>query len=316
MLADIPEPLPGEHVHSILARFHVLEGKGDFRKTINELLPKDRELNNKFLWRASFEYIWQRYQGILGREPLLQEHTSFKFDAKFITTELVTAISDSSFIDNIAYSGSKNLNTNRVWRWCPECVHENTARYGMRFWHVVHQIPSIVSCPNHNLMLNYGCTNCHFSQQNLKNFELPQRNNKCPLCQQPMQYIEAGINEEREWLQSLTLKLFHSKATSRLCLIKTALKQALGLPDSEFELSREQRAKIKPYKKEMIHSVFHGEYQYYFDFGSASGDRVATPYSINLIHLMYRDPLYPPLCYLAALRLFYSQTFIEQLLLD
>ena len=89
MLSDIPEPLPGEHVHSILARFHVLEGKGNFGKTISELLPKDKELNNKFLWRENFEYIWQRYQGILSREPLLQEHTPFKFDAKFITTELV-----------------------------------------------------------------------------------------------------------------------------------------------------------------------------------------------------------------------------------
>jgi hypothetical protein len=316
MLTDIPEPLPGEHVHSILARFHVLEGKGNFGKTISELLPNDKELNNKFFWRENFEYIWQRYQGILSREPLLREHTSFKFEAKFITTELVGRISESIFIDNIAYSGSKNLHANRVWKWCPECVHENTARYGMRFWHVVHQIPSIVSCQHHNLVLNFGCTNCHFSQHNLKNFELPQRNNKCPLCQQPMQYLEAEINEEREWLQSLTLKLLNSKATSRLCSIKKALKQAIGLPDSEFELSREHRVKIKPYQKEMIHSVVHGEYQYYFDFWSANGERVAIPYSINLIHLMYRDPLYPPLCYLAALRLFYSQLFIEQLLLS
>jgi hypothetical protein len=131
-----------------------------------------------------------------------------------------------------------------------------------------------------------------------------------------MQYLEAEVNEEREWLQSLTLKLFYSKATSRLCSIKTALKQALGLPDSEFELSREHRAKIKPYQKKMIHSVTCGEYRYYFDFWSANGKRVAIPYSINLIHLMYRDPLYPPLCYLAALRLFYSQVFIEQLLMS
>jgi hypothetical protein len=316
MLTDIPEPLPGEHVHSILARFHVLEGKGNFGKTISELLPNDKELNNKFFWRENFEYIWQRYQGILSREPLLREHTSFKFDAKFITTELVAGISESIFIDNIAYSGSKNLHANRVWKWCPECVHENTARYGMRFWHVVHQIPSIVSCQHHNLVLNFGCTNCHFSQHSLKNFELPQRNNKCPLCQQPMQYLEAEINEEREWLQSLTLKVLNSKATSRLYSIKKALKQAIDLPDSEFELSREHRAKIKPYQNEMIHSVVHGEYQYYFDFWSANGERVAIPYSINLIHLMYRDLLYPPLCYLAALRLFYSHTFIEQLLLD
>ena len=131
-----------------------------------------------------------------------------------------------------------------------------------------------------------------------------------------MQYLEAEINEERKWLQSLTLKLLHSKAISHLCVIKKSLKQAVGFPDSEFELSREHRAKIKPYQKEMIYSVTHGEYQYYFDFWSANGDRVATPYSINLIHLMYRDPLYPPLCYLAALRLFYSQPYIEKLLLS
>ena len=316
MLVDIPEPLPGEHIHSILARFHVLEGRGRFGQTISKLLPNDKELNNKFFWRENYEYIWQRYRGILSREQLLDEHTSFKFDAKFIPTELVTSISDSSFTDNISYSGSTNLNVNRVWRWCPECVHENTVRYGMRFWHVVHQIPSVVNCPRHNLVLNHGCSSCHFSQHNLKKFVLPQLNNKCPLCQQPMQYQEAEVNEEREWLQSLTLKLLHSKATSSLSAIKKALKQAVGGPDSEFELSREHREKIKPNQKAMTYSVVRGEYQYYFNFWSANGERVAIPYSINLIHLMYRDLLYPPLCYLAALRLFYSQTFIEQLLLS
>ena len=86
------------------------------------------------------------------------------------------------------------------------------------------------------------------------------------------------------------------------------------MPTTEPELSRVQRVKIQDFQHAMIESVTEGDYKPYFDFWSSNDERVAIPYSINLIHLIYREPLYPPLCYIAALRLFYSQQFVEALL--
>jgi len=134
------------------------------------------------------------------------------------------------------------------------------------------------------------------------------------MCKGEMEYKEGELSNESQWLQSLTLNMLSVKSGNKLNAIKTSLKKAIGLPITEFELSRAHRARIKDFQQVMVSSIAEGNYKPYFYFWSSNDKRVAIPYSINLIHLMYRDPLYPPLCYIAALRLCYSQQFIEALL--
>jgi len=309
-----PLPIAGEHIHSVLARYHVMLAKEDMHKTLRETLSADRNLNLKSIWRGNFDEIWSFYDSCLGREQLLSEHTPFWFDAKFLPDSIVRQVVSGKLTDSISFSGIKNINCSRVWRWCPECVDENTACYGVRYWHVIHQLPSVISCPKHDLTLNYSCPHCHFIQLKLTKYELPPRHNKCPMCKGEMEYKEAEQSNESQWLQSLTLKMLSVKSENKLNAIKISLKKAIGLPITEFELSRAHRMRIKDFQRAMIDSVTVGDYKVYFYFWSSNDKRVAIPYSINLIHLMYRDPLYPPLCYIAALRLFYSQQFVEALL--
>ncbi|NRA15578.1 MAG: TniQ family protein [Oceanospirillaceae bacterium] len=315
MLNSIPPPFEGEHIHSVLARFHVLEGKTDFNKTIREFLPTDKLLNNKKVWRKNFEIIWSKYQGILARDQLVNEHTSFSYDSKFLPEDVVTKVFLGSIDGSIWYSGLKNLYYSDVWRWCPDCVDEDVAKYGMRFWHVIHQVPSIISCSKHELLLNYSCESCEFFQDRLTKYELPPRDNECPKCGEALAYEKSDLSHESKWLQSLTTKLLTTPAFSNLQVIKSALKKAMACPVYESELSREHRTTIKHFQGLMTSSVSEGDYMPYFYFWSSSGERVATPYSVNLVHLMYREAYYPPLCFLAALRLFYSQEQVENMLL-
>jgi len=309
-----PLPIAGEHIHSVLARYHVMLAKEDMPKTLRETLSGDRNLNLKSIWRGNFDEIWSFYDSYLGREQLLSEHTPFWFDAKFLPDSIVRQVVSGKLTDSISFTGIKNINYQRVWRWCPECVDENTACYGVRYWHVIHQLPSVISCPKHDLTLNYACPHCHFIQLKLMKYELPPRQNKCPMCKGEMEYKEGELSNESQWLQSLTLNMLSVKSGNKLNAIKTSLKKAIGLPITEFELSRAHRARIKDFQQVMVSSIAEGNYKPYFYFWSSNDKRVAIPYSINLIHLMYRDPLYPPLCYIAALRLCYSQQFIEALL--
>jgi len=309
-----PLPIAGEHIHSVLARYHVMLAKEDMPKTLRETLSGDRSLNLKAIWRKNFDQIWSFYDSYIGRNELLGQHTPFWFDAKFLPSGIVNKVISGTLEDNIYFTGLKNIKYQRVWRWCPECVDENTAQHGTRYWHVIHQLPTVICCPKHNLILNYACPSCHFIQLKLTKYELPPRNNKCPMCKGELDYIEAELNNESQWLQSLTLKVLSVRSGNKLIAIKTSLKKAIELPITEFELSRAHRARIKDFQHAMIESVTEGDYKPYFDFWSSNDERVAIPYSINLIHLIYREPLYPPLCYVVALRLFYSQQFVETLL--
>jgi hypothetical protein len=290
--------------------------KEDMPKTLRETLSGDRSLSLKAIWRKNFDEIWSFYDSHIEREQLLEQHTPFWFDAKFLPASIVEKVASGTLEDNIYFTGLKNIKYLRVWRWCPECIDENTAQFGVRYWHVIHQLPTFICCPRHNLTLNYRCPFCHFIQLKLTKYELPPRNNKCPMCNGGMDYKEAELSNESQWLQSLTLKMLSVRSGNKLIAIKTSLKKAIELPIAEFELSRAHRARIKDFQHAITESVTEGSYKPYFDFWSSNDERVSIPYSINLIHLIYREPLYPPLCYIAALRLFYSQQFVENLLVE
>jgi hypothetical protein len=60
--------------------------------------------------------------------------------------------------------------------------------------------------------------------------------------------------------------------------------------------------------------VLDGPYSDYFIFESYNHSNPIAPYCINLGLLIYSEACYPPLSYLAALRIFYKQTEVEKLL--
>ncbi|KXI27040.1 TniQ family protein [Paraglaciecola hydrolytica] len=315
MINDIPPPFENEHIHSVLARFNVLEGRVDFRKTLRELIPQDKELNNKFVWRTNFEGIWCRYQNILDRSLLLQQHTSFHFDACFLPTKTVEKIVAGPCTEKVGYSGIKNVFNSHVWRWCPDCVDENGIEFGMRFWHMLHQIPTIAHCPKHEIRLNYACPKCEFAQTKLVNYELPPAQNQCPKCHNPLPYCIEEIGEESAWLQTLTTELIERSPISKMTEIRTALKNVMLLPNLEDQLSKFDRKKLQSCQSLLLASVVSGDYREYFTLGDSDEKRVAIPYSLSPIYLIYREHIYPPLCYLALLRLFLKRSEVSSLLL-
>jgi len=315
MFSGLPAPIPDEHIHSVLARLNTLEGKGDFRNTVNAFISSDGQLNNKYCWRSNYEELWGIFDGILTRNQLLAKHTPFYFDSKFLPVALVERIRAKPLFDQKCFKGIKNIKFSHVWRWCPKCVIEDVEREGSRFWHVNHQIPTLLRCPEHKVALEYACLCEKYKLNKLAKFQLPPKDNICPVCKQLIYFNEVNLEDEEHWLESLTISLLCLPPASQIQSIKAKLRYALNLPASKERLSRHNRQKLKEYQGVLEYLVLDGPYSEYFLFENYNHSNPIAPYCINLSLLIYSDSYFPPLSYIAALRIFYKQAEVEKILL-
>lgn len=315
MFARLPAPIIGEHVNGILARYCVWEGNRSFRRVIRSVTSSDYELNNKYFWRENFETIWGGYEGILPREQLLASHTAFHFNSRFLPKVLVQDICEAATNQTLSFSGVKNIAYNNVWRWCPICVEQDKLNLGTRYWHVIHQIPTILRCPTHEVKLKYGCTCKGYHLTKLANHPLPPNDKKCPLCHKIIQTDIVGLSDEELWLELLTLEVLKKKPQSRLNKIKNALKVALTLPNSAEKLSKSHRVSLRKYQSVLDYLVLDWHYKNFFEFPNFNHESSTSPFCINLNMLIYSNKYFAPLSYIASLRMFYSQSEVENILL-
>jgi hypothetical protein len=45
------------------------------------------------------------------------------------------------------------LPLNEYMKFCPKCLEEDTAQYGEGYWHRIHQVPFVMACPLHKILL-------------------------------------------------------------------------------------------------------------------------------------------------------------------
>ncbi len=176
-------------------------------------------------------------------------------------------------------------------------------------------MPSILRCPVHLIELNYGCVCKVYHLTKLANFVLPPKNDRCPLCNKNIPIHALELSEEELWLESLSIRALTSKAQSRLIEIKIALKRALSLPDNKQHLLKNHRSRLKEFQSALEYLVLDGYYKRYFEFIDYNYDSPIVPHCINLLLLIYSEKYFPPLSYIASLRMFYTQREVENILL-
>ncbi|VWB87814.1 hypothetical protein BSE24067_04198 [Burkholderia seminalis] len=79
----------------------------------------------------------------------------------------------------IPTSSQRNLAKYNMYR-CTACMEVDVCRYGLAYWHTIHQVPGIHHCPIHGLPLLGACNACGRSQGSNSDWHLPQPS--CPHC--------------------------------------------------------------------------------------------------------------------------------------
>lgn len=160
-LLYLPEPFPDETLHSIFSRYHRLSCNGDYRSSLQELSGR-RSFN-------SFQDIPTCLSGLSKRasdsssftvERLLQGHTTFPYLQRFLLPAQINILKQRLSGETQRRGGGNGLGFAHMRgqslpRFCPKCLDDDYSNFGQPYWHRVHQLPGVWSCPWHCHVLKY-----------------------------------------------------------------------------------------------------------------------------------------------------------------
>lgn len=156
MLSFFPKPYPDELLYSTLARYHIRSGNTSPKLTLQELFGTRTAIatadlpSNLGAVATNLSLI----SGITSQE-LVQNHTLYPFYAAFLPKERSQQVFEAMQSDQGAVIHGKTgirasaIRVPKFFRFCPQCIQDDQARYGELYWHRLHQVPGVVVCPHH-----------------------------------------------------------------------------------------------------------------------------------------------------------------------
>jgi hypothetical protein len=159
MIGYFPGPLPDETLFSICARYRSQTSLSS-KKVRKQLFGLGAGgWSHEFPNRLSFLANQLSWTGIYSEEQILQHHTFFPIYAPFVSKERQDRIkkmllgNDNNHVYTLVRYQDIDFGKAKLLRFCPVCSQEDKEKYGVRYWHRLHQIKEVLVCPKHMIML-------------------------------------------------------------------------------------------------------------------------------------------------------------------
>lgn len=222
----LPSPLPGEHFLSVIARWGILQGKLDIRNSLESLSTQALMLSHKYIHHPMSDDVIARYGSGLERDQVLRENTLVPYYGTLLTYSSIYSLIHQKqyhkwYVKKSRRKAKQNtpsacyntmLKFGEKWRWCEECVVEDEKHFGITYWHVLHQIPSVLHCSKHpDVALSVGCDTCGFVVTDLCKTPLPPIGNRCPRCKIYIPPVNYQRSSHIAWIEDCSLQLQHQK---------------------------------------------------------------------------------------------------------
>lgn len=163
MLSFFPSLYPGELLYSALARYHIRSGNKSFRQTDLELFGYTSGQLCRVTLTNNLNYLVKNLSlfSQLRFSDLLQNHTLYPFYATFLMPQEIWRLRDcmgkklsGSILEVAKVATLSTDDSNKFLKFCPVCLKQDTQEYGEPYWHRIHQVPGILVCPNHAVVLH------------------------------------------------------------------------------------------------------------------------------------------------------------------
>jgi hypothetical protein len=160
MTSFFPTPYPDELLYSILARYHVRSGNISPKTTLLELFGSTTVTATVDL-PSHLNALVQNLPPLSKHtvESLIRRYSLYPFYAPFLfpdKAELVYgSMLEHSWGDihtRVGIMASSVRTPNRL-RFCPACFRDEQEKYGEAYWHRLHQLPGVIVCPDHLMLL-------------------------------------------------------------------------------------------------------------------------------------------------------------------
>ncbi|MBD2044139.1 TniQ family protein [Coleofasciculus sp. FACHB-64] len=166
MLSFFPILYPDELLYSTLARYHIRSGNKNFKQTDLELFGYSSQQVCRITLTNNLNYLVKNLSLLSPPtvDNLLQNHTLYPFYTTFLKTQEAWLLKDSmskklsgSILDVAKVATNSSGDSKRFLKFCPECLENDIQKYGEPYWHRIHQVPGILVCPTHSVVLHDSC---------------------------------------------------------------------------------------------------------------------------------------------------------------
>lgn len=154
-----PTPLPGEFLGSLLLRYHGIYGAKRLTHTFCETLGLGRGAVRNLPTRLGQFAIRTGSMWHGGVDEILETHTVWPVYRPFLTAyaascayQRIVAGPAGSLQLTLGDAASR-LRLQRPLQACPDCITEDTIRWGITYLHTDHQLPGVGACFVHNASL-------------------------------------------------------------------------------------------------------------------------------------------------------------------
>ena len=161
MLSFFPEMYPDEILYSVFSRYHRYSGNQTMKMTYSELTGGKQNFScNPVILPRNLEYLVTQIQGYgISFNDLLYERTFFPFITLFRSDDLMELAKTWAFSSSINSSQLVSCEQDYFHtysgplKYCPSCLEEQYSVYGEAYWHRLHQIPGVLVCTKHKMLL-------------------------------------------------------------------------------------------------------------------------------------------------------------------
>lgn len=194
-----PKPLPDETIFSLICRFHLLSAQASFKgQTLPLLGINGSRPSNEF---PSFLPTLERLSGI-SLEYLIKRMTSLHYYEPFIDKcdyevlyEALRA-GDTGNLQSKLGMVANRITPGQYLKYCPLCADYDENKFGVAYWHKVHQLVGLTVCPIHQ---------CHLAKVKRKSVRI--------ILPYHQGYFEDGVSEECELSKIIVDEFKDTKAS-------------------------------------------------------------------------------------------------------
>ena len=147
--------LPDETLYSHVSRSHRLSGNASQRSSLDTLFGRGARTHHDF--PSHLAHYADRHHGLLGTPvEILFKHTPLSLYLRFQDSRRADAAVQGASTAPAASTkyrlglvGSR-FGADHPLKACEQCLIDDSSRFGVAYWHLVHQIPGVFVCPSHD----------------------------------------------------------------------------------------------------------------------------------------------------------------------
>ncbi len=166
-ISHFPDFLPGETMFSVCSRY-LDRMQFPSHSTVSQHFFGRPQMSGVKDLPSSLDHLLQALppHHTYTVDSIIDQHTHFPLYAYFLPFERAFTLrqrlkTNGSTVFNINIAGARRSGIPRLqWlRYCPECINYDRLTYGEGYWHRLHQIPWVLVCPTHEVMLEDSSVN-------------------------------------------------------------------------------------------------------------------------------------------------------------